>query len=159
MIPKFRAWDNDEKIMHNHINIVVDENGSLEAVILKYEFNGYDFCELEVTEQDNLYIYYEDTFPYIIMQSTGLKDKNGVEIFEGDILTTEQYPYQVEGEYNYHGVVEWDKESAGYIVVKYVVNPLISGISNGMADRFEEVDGFEVIGNIYKNPELLEAHT
>lgn len=91
----------------------------------------------------------------VFMQYTGVKDKRGVEIFDGDILTTEQYPYQVEGEYNYHGVVEWDKESAGYIVVKYVVNPLISGISNGMADRFEEVDGFEVIGNIYQNKDLI----
>ena len=130
MKTKFRAWDKENSTM-------------LTWEQLKSEADFSWFAD------ENL----------VFMQSTGLKDKNGVEIFEGDILTTEQYPYQVEGEYNYHGVVEWDKESAGYIVVKYVVNPLISGISNGMADRFEEVDGFEVIGNIYENPEWLEAHT
>ena len=134
---KFRAWDKDSKTMCT-VRRITWTNGDITDVYLE---------NIGLRRLDQV----------ILMQYTGLKDKNCVEIYEGDILTTEQYPYQVEGEYNYHGVVEWDKESAGYIVVKYVVNPLISGISNGMADRFEEVDGFEVIGNIYENPELKEV--
>lgn len=149
MIPKFRAWDNDEKIMHNHINIVVDENGSLEAVILKYEFNGYDFCELEVTEQDNLYIYYEDTFPYIIMQSTGLKDKNGVEIYESDIVVNhvgdEWVITYFRGAFRYYPIESFSEEEERWFETDNIGN--------------FGTDAFEVIGNIYENPERLEAHT
>lgn len=78
-----------------------------------------------------------------LMQSTGLKDKNGKEIFEGDIV-------------DYKGreaVVKWHGSYASFIY-RFV---------DGLQERVSEWDPlflacyhFEVIGNIYENPELLE---
>ena len=78
-----------------------------------------------------------------LMQSTGLKDKNGKEIFEGDIV-------------DYKGreaVVKWHGSYASFIY-RFV---------DGLQERVSEWDplflacyNFEVIGNIYENPEFLE---
>lgn len=82
-----------------------------------------------------------------LMQYTGLKDKNGVEIFEGDIVSCE---YLAPDErYVAIGEVVWCNSDSA----QYKVN-----------DNFDESDplqewysGCEVIGNIYENPELLKA--
>lgn len=89
-------------------------------------------------------------------QFTGLKDKCGAEIFEGDILTSEDYPYQDDDGYNYHGVIEYADEIAAFVIVKRIVNNTRRGISDGMADLMEDVERFEIIGNIYEHPHLLE---
>jgi len=83
----------------------------------------------------------------VLMQYTGLKDKNDKEIYEGDVVKT--------GE-DFVGVVEYDNESVDYC------------IDTGTGDEYEEteydgdgykesltVDPIEVIGNIYENPNLL----
>lgn len=88
-----------------------------------------------------------------VMQYTGLKDKNGVEIYEGDILTSRQYPFQDDGEYNYHGVVEWIDYLASFYITKRLVNKDKRGISDGISEQIENINKFEVIGNIYENPE------
>lgn len=96
-----------------------------------------------------------------LMQYTGLKDKNGVEIYEGDILkgTTYLYGYQLDNgkQFDFLGQVIWQAQP-----------------DVGLAWMLEDVDGSawmlnqtvhrnnidystgEVIGNIYENPELLE---
>lgn len=90
-----------------------------------------------------------------LMQYTGLKDKNGVEIYEGDLLTSTDYPFQGNGEYNYHGIVQW--VDGGFYRTLRCVNPEKRGISDGIAERLEtdDVELMEVIGNIHENPELL----
>lgn len=96
--------------------------------------------------------------PYVeLMQYTGLKDKNGREIYEGDILTSVEYPFQDEGKYNYHGVIEWIDEEASFYMTKRLANPEKRGMSNGISQPIESIEEFEVIGNIYENPELLEV--
>lgn len=83
-----------------------------------------------------------------LMQYTGLKDKNGVEIYEGDIIKFSSNGYG-------NGkamVVEWDKEFAGFL-------PFAEQIFQA-ADSYSEweIESTKVIGNIYENPELLLPH-
>jgi uncharacterized phage protein (TIGR01671 family) len=77
---------------------------------------------------------------YELMQFTGLLDRNGVEIYEGDI---------VRGIKNHHDdvitEVYWDEDNAGFIPFH----------DNYEVDWATDRQEFEVIGNIYENPELL----
>ena len=77
---------------------------------------------------------------FIPMQFTGLKDKQGREIYEGDIL---RFDPKVWGQGNHHNLfaIEWAKQAAGFI-------------GHGVAADWPRY--CEVIGNIYENPELLK---
>ena len=75
-------------------------------------------------------------------QCTGLKDKNGKLIYEGDILLSLATKSHI-------GVVCWDKEKA-----YFKING--KGIAYNALQTFCSKNAFEVIGNIYENPELLE---
>lgn len=88
-------------------------------------------------------------------QYTGLKDKNGREIYEGDILQTDYYPCSVEDDYVL--VIEYDIDRF-WCVRKLKANANARGVSDGIADGlYEFLDhGLKVIGNIYENKELLE---
>lgn len=78
-----------------------------------------------------------------VMQYTGLKDKNGKEIYEGDVVRIWADPKDYNGYkgHNYIGVVEWDEFILGFILSD----------GHGLKD-FEFI---EIVGNIYENPELL----
>lgn len=91
--------------------------------------------EFDNSEDDKKY-YGKEVFE--IMQFTGLLDKNGKEIYEGDIVADEEYG---------NGAIEWSTQYGGY-VIRYV-----DGEFNHL---FEDTkDTIEVIGDIYSNPELL----
>lgn len=97
--------------------------------------------------------------PETIRQFTGLTDKNGNKIFEGDILQGNEYPYCSDGDYNYYAEVVWfDNGCCGFGLCTHK-NPKSSvrGISDGNCEWFEDFnsDNWLVIGNIYDNPELL----
>ncbi|MCA4756309.1 YopX family protein [Mycolicibacterium fortuitum] len=94
---------------------------------------------------------------FVIMWGIGLPDRNGKEIYDGDILTSEHYPFQDEGKYNYHGVIEWIDEEASFYMTKRLANKEKRGISDGISQPIESIEEFEVIGNIYDNPDLLES--
>ena len=76
-----------------------------------------------------------------LLQYTGLKDKNGVEIYEGDIVKTKNSKYKVE----YDKCCFWGIDGMG----KYPIYQIKHYI---MEDEI-----FKVIGNIYENPELLKG--
>ena len=82
--------------------------------------------------------YKDDNF--IIEQYTGLKDKNGKKIYEGDIVRYAIRPSRTT-------VVEWWSGEEEYY-------PCCT--TSGFALPYSE-DGYEVIGNIHENPEILEA--
>lgn len=77
----------------------------------------------------------------IWMQFTGLLDKNGKEIFEGDILKGRKTGCDVR-----LFTVSWGRDIAGFI-------PFASYDTD--CDQYFEIETCEVIGNIYENPELL----
>ena len=87
----------------------------------------------------------------VLMQYTGLRDKNGKEIFEGDILRLwkSSSPKGLRGEYLKPLPVIYDENWCQF-VVEDKDNKKYFGI-------WQDFDGFEVIGNIYDNPKLLEG--
>ncbi|MFL8969327.1 YopX family protein [Helcococcus kunzii] len=123
MIPKFRAWHKSTELMD-------------EVIIIDFynEKIGILYAD-PVIQGESVKIYSFDEV--VLMQSTGLKDKNGEEIFEGDILKGD------DGEFFYNSVV-FDKEKAIFM-------------RSDSIELWENVEELEVIGNIYENPELLEG--
>ncbi|MGA4766453.1 YopX family protein [Streptococcus infantarius] len=127
-MPKFRAWDKLRKIMLP----VGDIDTSYKLVYLE-EDNGYR-CEMDFDEIE-------------LMQSTGLKDKKGKEIYEGDIVKLSDCDDDV-----YVTPVVWDKNYACFGVSfsgKYPIS------FDYLEEFYTELKDIEVVGNIYENPELL----
>lgn len=122
MIPKFRAWDKVLKEMVRVNALVLDKQ------VIKVTYKNGSIANEDVKE-------------YELMQSTGLFDKNGKEIFEGDILGTK------DGLLN--GVVEY-RADLGMFVNSLIRYNNFEKLCSIAGDR-------EIIGNIYENPELLEV--
>lgn len=98
------------------------------------------------------------------MQYTGLKDKNGNEIYEGDILTSDDYPFKDNGNSNYNAEVYWDRDELQFCIQLHCVDTGKRGISHGiceaLVDRIDSIEEchFEIIGNIYENSNLLKVN-
>lgn len=128
MTPKFRAWTEEGEVMYYDVYPFKDD-----TLLLSYDGIAFD----EVPASD-----------FILMQSTGLKDKNGKEIFEGDVVK-----YEV-GRNTYMEEVAYDKNFAGFGVrdAKAIVVFTFGEIAEDI-----NLTSLEVIGNIWENPGLLEG--
>ena len=136
MIPKYRAWDTTNKEMFKD-TFAITESG--EVVVVEQEF---------VTSTPD-YVFVDHL---VIMQSTGLLDKNGREIFEGDIVKRYKSPFFVaEWEYQIETVVK--REACLLLDKKFGKN----SATMRFGSPFAKSDLLEVIGNVYENPELLEV--
>ena len=129
MIPKFRAWNKELKAMFEVKSLVFTLN--LATIASKNDLFPSRTCSFD---------------DIILMQSTGLFDKNGKEIFEFDI-------------------VEWEHKDTGQLVRGIIKYDTEFGFW-GMTDvRFNDLTpiGYlanqrvTVLGNIYQNPELVEG--
>lgn len=125
---KFRAWDNAFNKMFEVIQVSYEES---ETLAWRFPFEGervgWSSAGWEVGKECEL------------MQYTGLKDKNGVEIYEGDIYKT---PTGLTGQVFFHANGGWLVETKEVEFTLLKINASKQG---------------KVIGNIYENPELLEG--
>lgn len=131
MIPKYRMWNEIISRLHSVDGLYFDR----EVVQYKDEVGASRLIKLKNA---------------ILMQSTGLYDKNGKEVFEGDIVTDGD----VTSDIKYHQTLGF------YMIGKYGFSvPFGQGVDveyfEEFADHVSKI--FEVVGNIYENPELLEV--
>jgi len=149
---KFRAWDIIQKTMHY---------GSKKPYM--YLTNSERLIGIGCDLDPSLYHDTNRSFDkeIILMQYTGLKDKNGKEIYEGDIVVKKGYIWFDNNKPNYRGVVEWI--FCQWQVMTYSINKEKSGMSDGINRGLNEYgwedekkSDWEVIGNKYENPDLLK---
>lgn len=132
MIPKYRAWYKEWKEMGRVGGIRFDLDGSVSVVLFKGNY-------LDVSGPRE---------KIILMQSTGLKDKNGKEIFEGDILKV------ANNDSSWFEVVKYDHDKAMFISKE--VNLKYEVPETPLYDLFSPyLFKVEVIGNIWENRDLL----
>lgn len=127
MIPRYRAWNKNLKTMYEVDDIMSIDFGKSEISVKTLFFertNYYNFADIE------------------LMQSTGLTDKNGKEIFEGDVAKMAKNVYS---------------EPTYYEVVRHRGGAYrLESKQHGCELWLRHTD-CEIAGNIYKNPELLEV--
>lgn len=130
--PKFRAWDKKLNIFTNYH--ICDD------IILFYDKHTGAWLSSKK---------YSDRF--VLMQSTGLRDRNGIEIFEGDIVNA----VRISEEFfdDYVGAIEYDL--CEYVIEdeKGTFDPLLNYYCEDTSYELHEIT---VIGNIYENIELLK---
>ena len=135
---KIRIFDKQEEEFLNEEDYAINFVGTIFKACLDEEV-------FEVLDADM----------YIVTQYTGLKDKNGVEIYEGDIVKVENY--------NHHGknpkkvmFVYYDNLTAQYCTKIEKTNCKIEDLIMENQPLYF-AHSIEIIGNIYENPELLNT--
>jgi|SRR5690625_384655 len=128
---KFRAWfEMQERIVnHEHLDI---EYAHDEGFGFAFDNSLYG-----ITDDGNV----KGTLVYKLMQYTGLKDMNGTEIYEGDIV---KYPHIV----GFDDIWKVEFSDGSFVIRETIVKISLRELAHK--------NNLEVIGNIYENPELLE---
>jgi len=130
VIPKFRAFLTDAETMHN---------------VLAIDFSRDMYCLQVGRATIGEWFWYRDL---VLMQSTGLKDKNGVEIYCGDIVSVRNHPFQ-KTEKSGAGI-----EIDGDYAISWNEGDLTWCAGNLLLARLKPY--VTVAGNVWENPDLLE---
>lgn len=140
MVPKFKAWNGYKKIMADYVSAI--QNGDTQGtpssvnVIVNGKNETWDI------ENDHVEL----------LQSTGLKDANGTEIYEGDILATSS---KIGGKLiTDYLKVDWREDYTGFFCGE---KPLYACLSEWDNDIKYPQAFPEIVGNAHENPELLEV--
>jgi uncharacterized phage protein (TIGR01671 family) len=147
---KFRAWSKELNKMFNHV--LVNSEGL-------YEFacnteNG-KVSSYAGTNYKHGYAGTNYKHDCLLMQCTGLKDKNGRLIYEGDVLSTDESLFL---KLIKRGVIIYDIKNAAYTLAYKLEESdiFIYSENNVFICNEERFSYYEIIGNIYENPELIE---
>lgn len=137
---KFRAWDEQKKFMHTNFQFIKSgETGSDWLVFTSDQDSDYSKQMYNPYFQEQLKI----------MQYTELKDKNGKEIYEGDIIRS----IDSKGNEIIHSII-YEQEYARFAIIHKIQHvfdtPML--LSQEWIGAYQK----EIIGNIYENPELIE---
>ena len=137
---KFRAWDEGGKIMHNDFQFIKSGNDGNDWIV---------FTSDKQKLSDKPHPFENPCFQQQlkIIQFTGIHDKNGKEIYEGDICKIKFDLNKVE---NHIFLLLTEKEKTKQEKVFIVESPMFNNQPELNADYIQ------VIGNIYENPELLK---
>jgi len=119
---RFRAWDEKDKKMYRVVWLTLPTPSINGYILGHYNLSG-QIIEKECHEKD-----------LKLMQYTGLRDKNGMEIYESDLLM-----FDSEGDKCYNGEVFYDSVSAQFRIIK-----------RDKVRNFDEIKNIEIIGNIYE---------
>lgn len=139
MIPRFRAWNKATKEMYGADDIIAINFEEKEICVqtIYFEQGLPDSRDLDYYDFDDI----------VLMQSTGMRDKNDREIFEGDILKVTNLSSWLE-------VVSFNEDKAMFVskeLKREIEETPLYDLFN--TDIFE----VEIIGNIHTNPELAEV--
>ena len=134
---KFRAWDNYSKSFVEDDEYLIGLNGKFYRMDFYSGIENYEDGNLIFNELDNI----------TLSQFTGLLDKNGKEIFEGDIVVLLHPCWSVKC------IVKYDNQLACFVLESF--EKIDKGVRKSFLHIYQEDLNYKVIGNIYQNPELL----